>query len=90
MISISDIHVISFVAPRYFYLQRHALLLKLHDAFKFARTPFAQILLTSRISRRAAVHLKTRGQDYQTEKSASWQRALARSVACGGWTASKD
>jgi hypothetical protein len=35
----------SFVAPRYFCLHRDALLSALHDTFKFARTPFAKILI---------------------------------------------
>jgi hypothetical protein len=41
----------SFVVPRYFRFHRDAISLLHHNTFFFARTPFAQILLTPLLSR---------------------------------------
>jgi hypothetical protein len=42
--------MLSFVAPRYFWIHHDAIFLLHHDSFWFARNPFAQILLTIRLT----------------------------------------
>ena len=54
-----------------------------------AQTPTPTPSPSFRVSRRAVVRLNDCGQESQAKKSASWRRALARSVARGCWAAVK-